>query len=150
MSSFYLSGPIAPESNPPIEPQDFQPGLFFITAITRGRTTTVTVSAPSWQNYTINQSMYIGQLVRFDLTKPYGIRQINKQTGYVLSFPSSTQVVVDIDSSLYDPFISSPPTGKTDPQIVPIGDINQGAINSSGRTNQQTFIPGSFINVSPN
>jgi len=34
-------------------------------------------------------------------------------------------------------------------QILAIGDVNQGAINSLGRRNNGTFIPGSFIDISP-
>jgi hypothetical protein len=57
-----------------------------------------------------------------------------------------------------DPFIPTPTYGPTPPQILPIGDINNGGINNiflvaqSGTTPiPQTiaFIPGSFIDVSP-
>ena len=57
-----------------------------------------------------------------------------------------------------NPFIPTPSYGPTLPQIIPIGDINNGGINNvimvaqSGTTGiPQTiaFIPGSFIDVSP-
>jgi len=58
------------------------------------------------------------------------------------------QIEINIDSSKnVDAFTTS--TNPTQPQILAIGDINTGAINASGRNNQSTFIPGSFIDISP-
>lgn len=145
MSSF-ITGPIAPESNPPIEPLWFLPSNFTITAITRGTTTTVTTtsstSAPSTNNFVV------GQLVRFNIPPTYGIQEINGKTAYVLSKPSSSQVIVDINSTTFSAFNAAPSYGPTPPQISAIGDVNSGPINAT-RSTQQTFISGSFINVSP-
>jgi hypothetical protein len=144
--STFITGPIAPENNPPIEPLWFLPSNFTITAITRGVTTTVTttssVSAPSSNNFSI------GQLVRFNIPKTYGIQEINGKVGYVLSKPASNQVTVGINSTTYSPFNAAPAYGPTPPQIAAIADINSGAINAAVAS-QQTFIAGSFINVSP-
>jgi len=135
-----ISYPIPAYSNVPIQPQFYQPRFWFISSITNGFTTTVTTTA--------NQDFVIGQLVRFIIPPSFGIRQLNERQGYVLSITSPTQIIVGIDSSAMDLFTSSSATTK--PQIVPIGDIANGQINSSGRTNNGTFIPGSFINISPN
>jgi len=139
MSDTVISYPIPAYSNVPINAQYYQPSRFVITAITQGGTTLVTTS--------VSQNFVIGQLVRFIIPQPYGIRQLNEQQGYVISIPSSTQVEVNIDSSLMDPFKSS--TFTTQPQILPIGDIANGTQNATGRRNTGTFIPGSFINISP-
>jgi hypothetical protein len=143
----FLSGPTPPQSNPAIAPQDYQPSRFVISAITPGATTTVTMTPSTTGGTTVNPNYVIGQLVRFNIPKSYGIQQINEQTGYVLSIPSSTQVVVNINSSFYDAFISSPTDTSQDPQIVAVGDINQGYINSSP-SSLGTYVPGSFIDIS--
>jgi len=56
-------------------------------------------------------------------------------------------VILDINSIGIDPFINA--GLPTKPQIVPVGDNNSGVINSNGRNHNGTFIPGSFINISP-
>jgi len=144
---FPFPGPIAPETNPTIEPLNYKPSNFTIQAISLGFNTTVTTepstSAPAINNFVV------GQLVRFTIPSTYGTRQLDGQTGYVLSVPSSNQVSVGIDSTGFTPFVSNPDYGPTPPQIAAIGDINSGPINASGRTNQTTYIQGSFINISP-
>lgn len=207
-----IVGPIAPESNPTINPQYYQPQQFFISAIALGQTTTVTA--------TESMDYVVGQLVRLLIPSYYGSIELNERQGYVLSIPSSTQVVVGIDSSKNVSAFISPYatiTGATQanpcvltanngfsigqkvqvksvegmtqlnntiytilarssttitinvnssafgaytaggtatvvstlPQIVAVGDINSGQINSSGRINNLTYINGSFINISP-
>ena len=130
-----------PQNNPSINPQYYNPSRFVISAITRGMTTTVTTTADV--NY------FVGQEVRTNIPFPYGIQQINEQLSYVLSIPASNQVVLSIDSSKYDAFKPSPSNTTNVPQILPVGDINQGVQNTNGRTSQQTYIPGSFIDISP-
>lgn len=134
-----ISYPIPPYSNVPINAQYYEPSQFFISAITQGITTTVTT--------TVNNNYVINQLVRLIIPPTFGIRQLNGQEAYVIAIPNPNQVILNIDSTNYDPFISSSAT--TQPQILAIGDINFGAINNSGRTNNGTFVPGSFINISP-
>lgn len=134
-----VSNPTPIYSNPPIEPQFYQPSQFFISAISLGQTTTVTT--------TVNNNYVVGQLVRFVIPQANGTRQLNEQPGYVINVPAPNQVVVNINSSLYDIFQTS--TQPTQPQILAIGNINSGDINASGNLNTGTFIPGSFINISP-
>jgi hypothetical protein len=133
-----ISYPIPAYSNLPIDADFYQPSRFVISNITRGQTTTVTTTQDT--NYVI------GQLIRFIIPPSYGIRQLNEQEGYVIAIPSSNQVTVNIDSTQMDAFINSSATTKA--QILAIGDINSGPVNT-GRTNNTTFISGSFINISP-
>jgi hypothetical protein len=89
----------------------------------------------------------VGQLCRLLIPRVNGTRQLNEQEGYVISIPNPNQVILGIDSSFYDPFVTS--TQPTQPQILAIGDINLGNINASGNLNTSTTIPGSYQNISP-
>lgn len=132
------TGPIAPLNNLPIHPEYYRPRFFFISAVSLGQTTTVTTST--------NHDYVIGQECRLIIPPTNGCRQLNEVKGFVISIPGSNQVVLNIDSSQnVDAFQTSSAT--TQPQILAIGDINSGAINK-GRTNNGTYIPGSFINIS--
>lgn len=133
-------GPIAPGNNYPINEQYYEPRFFFIDDISLGQTTTVTT--------TEDHDYVIGQQCRLIIPPLNGCRQLDESQGTVIEIPSANQVVLNIDSSRnVDAFQTS--SAKTQPQILPIGDYNEGAINAQGRINQSTFIPGSFINVSP-
>lgn len=135
-----ISYPIPPYQNVPIEPQFYKPSRFVISGVTLGQTTTVTT--------VVNNDYVIGQECRLIIPPTFGCRQLNGVTGFVLSIPSPNQVVLSIYSSNGDPYTSSSATTKA--QILAIGDINSGPINNSGRINTTTYIPGSFINISPN
>ncbi len=138
----FTSGPIAPERNPPIHPEYYQPRRYIISAITLGPTTTITT--------TVAHDYVIGQLIRILIPVQYGSVQLNESEGFVLSIPAANQVVIDIDSSRnVNTFIGSPTYGPTLPQICAIGDVNTGQINANGPAHLTTFIPGSFINISP-
>src|SRR6185503_6380967 len=133
------TGPIALGNNYPINAQYYSPQFFFISNITLGQTTTVTT--------TVSQDYVIGQNCRLIIPEANGCSQLNEKQGIVISIPASNQVVLNIDSSMnVDPFVTS--TADTQPQILAIGDVNSGQINT-GRTNNLTYIPGSFINISP-
>ena len=139
MANTVISYPISAYQNLPITPQFYQPSRFAISNITLGRTTTVTTDVPN--NYVI------GQLVRLIIPYSYGCTQLNESKGYVISIPANNQVVIDIDSSRnIDQFIAS--TAPNQAQILAIGEVNTGVVNT-GRNNNITYIPGSFINISP-
>lgn len=143
----FVTGPVAPESNPPIEPQFYHPSRFAIAAISLGATTTVTTIE---SDFGVDNDYVIGQQVRFLIPYFYGTYQLNQQTGLVISIPGVNQVTVNIDTSRnYNAFIPSPTFGPTQPQLIPIGDVNTGAINANGRTLNGTTIPGAFYNSSP-
>lgn len=132
-------GPIALYNNLPIETQNYQPRFYFIENVALGQTTTVTT--------TVDHDYVIGQECRLIIPPLNGCRQLDERTGIVISIPAANQVVLNINSSMnVDPFVSS--SAKTQPQILAIGDVNTGQINT-GRTNNLTYIPGSFINISP-
>jgi len=135
-----MTGPIAPYNNVPIEPKYFKPRKFFIENISLGVTTTVTT--------TRDNDYVIGQLVRLIIPYSFGSTQLNEVEGYVLSIPAPNQVVLAIDSSMnVNQFILS--SASTKAQILAIGDINSGQAKNLGITNNPTFIPGSFRNISP-
>ncbi len=140
-----LSYPIPAYQNLPIEPQFYQPSRFVISAINEGLITTVTT--------TVDTNYVVGQQVRLLIPPAYGAYGLNNQFGLVIDLPATNQVTILINSTYMDPFIPSPtiPNGgdTTLPQIVAIGDTNSGQVNL-GRNNNLTYIPGSFIDISPN
>lgn len=140
MSNTVLSYPIPPYSNVPIEPQFYEPSRFVISAITLGQTTLITT--------TQDHNYVIGQLVRLIIPPSNGCRQLNEQQGYVLSIPNTNQVILNIYSAGGDPFVSA--VNPQQPQILAIGDVNTGVVNNNGRASTGTYVPGSFINISPN
>ncbi len=135
-----ISYPIPAYSNVPIESQYYQPSQFFISDVTLGQTTIVTT--------TVDHNYVIGQQVRLLIPPSFGCIQLNNQTGFVIAIPASDEVELDIYSSGGDAYIASSATTKA--QILAIGDVNTGVINTSGRMSTGTYIPGSFIDISPN
>lgn len=146
-SGTVISYPIPANQNEPIHSAYFQPSRFVISDISLGQTTIVT--ATTAMNYVI------GQEIRLIIPPMYGSYQLNNETGFVLSLPASNQVEVSINSSQnVDAFIAFTPTipitqGYSQAQIVAIGDTNTGATNGNGNMDTLTYIPASFINISP-
>jgi len=141
MTNTVISYPIPAYSNVPIQPLYYAPSRFVINAITTGVTTLVSTS--------IAHNYVIGQLVRLIIPIGYGSRQLNGQSGYVISIPSTTSFVLDLNSQNNDAFIASPSISTTgNAQCLAIGDANNGSINT---TNSNLFynIPGAFIDISP-
>lgn len=135
-----ISYPISAYQNVPIQPEFYKPRRFVISGVTIGQTTTITT--------TDDMDYVVRQQVRLIIPPSFGCRQLNGLTGYVLSIPNPNQVEISIDSSMnVSPYIASPAT--TVAQILAIGDLNFGFINSHGRINQGTHIPGSFRDISP-
>ena len=135
-----ISGAVALYSNVAINAQYYAPSKFFISAIALGQTTTITT--------TVNHNYSLGQLVRLIIPRFNGTIQLNEQSGYVIAIPNPNEVILNIDSTFYALFQTS--TYPTQPQIIPIGDVNTGDINANGNLNTGTEIAGSFINISPN
>lgn len=135
-----ISYPVPLYANVEIDSDFYKPSRFVISAISLGSTTTITTSTD--HNYVI------GQAVRLLIPAKFGSYQLNETQGNVLSIPSTTQVEVSIDSSRnVDAFISATATTSS-PQIMAIGDMNSGQINSNA-LNTNLYIPGSFQNISP-
>lgn len=145
MPNTVISYPTPPYSNPPIQPEFYVPKKYVISDIALGPTTVVTT--------TVDHDYVIGQEVRLLIPNRYGSRLLNETTGIVLTIPTSNSVEINLNSNGVDPFIPSPTflpfESKTLAQIIGIGDVNSGVINATGRINTGTFIPGSFINISP-
>lgn len=139
MATSVITFPVPAYQNVSIHPEFFRPKRFFISAITLGILTTITT--------TVDHDYVIGQLVRILIPYKFGTIQLNERTAYVVAIPSSNQVTLDISSIGMDPFVDPGTTTKA--QILAIGDINSGQINTNGRILQLTFIPGSFQNISP-
>lgn len=135
-----ISYPIPLFQNFPIDSDFYKPSRFVISNVTLGSTTIITTS--------VDHNYVIGQEVKLLIPSNFGCYELNEQSGFVLSIPSSTQVEININSINDNAFISATATVSS-PQILAIGDINSGPTNSQGRTNQQTFIDGSFQNISP-
>jgi hypothetical protein len=135
-----VSGPIPPYSNPPIEPQFYQPSRFVISAVALGVMTTITT--------TISNNFVIGQECRLLIPETFGCTQLNGASGFVMTILSPTQFVLNIDSSKNtNPFVASSAT--TVAQVTAIGDVNQGYISNTGVNIPSVTIPGAFINISP-
>lgn len=145
MTNTVISFPIPPYSNLPINPQFFQPNVFFISNILLGDTTIITTS--------VNQNYVLSQLIKLIIPFKYGCQGLNGRSGYVISIPAPNQVEIDIYSrniDIFNPFPTFLPfESQTKPQILAVGDTNNGQINSNGRVLNSTIIPGSFINISP-
>lgn len=133
-----LSYPIPPYQNVPIHAEFYIPQRFVISGVTRGVLTTVTTA--------LDHNYVIGQEVRTLIPPSFGIRQLNELKSYVISIPASNQVIINIDSNYMDAFVASSATTK--PEILAIGDVNNGYISSTGRVIPRPYIPGSFINIS--
>ena len=131
-------GPIALYNNLPINAQFYEPSQFFIASITNGQTTLIQT--------TVNHNYVVGQLCRLVIPPANLSYQLNEQTGYVISIPQANQVVLNINSSGNDNFVTT--TQSNQPQILAVGDVSQGASNTIPSTTG-TYIPGSFINISP-
>lgn len=110
----------------------FYPRRRYITAITRGVTTTVQMS--------VTTDFVAGEKVYFNVPAAFGTSQLNGLTGTILSVNTVTNsIVVDIDSSAFTAFAF--PTsavaalGVTFPQVVPAGELGTlltGAVRDIG------------------
>ena len=140
----FNTGPIAPESNPPINPEWYSPRANVIASMSLGTTTTVTTQ--------ITNQYVVGQSIRLLIPFYWGAQTLNNTQSYVIQIISDTQFVLGLNSLNSNPFMlaAKAPQYPQSPQCIPIGDINSGAINPNGLSNQSTVIPGSFIDISPN
>lgn len=141
-SSTVISYPIPVYQNVPIHAEYYQPSVFVITRIFRGVTTLVET--------TLATNFVVGQEIRLLIPPKFGSIELNGKTGFILSFNSDTIMEVSIDSSRnVTQYNSSAVATIQNPQVVAVGDVNTGATNSTGLIDQGTYIPGSFINISP-
>ncbi len=142
MSNPFRLGPIADYRNPPIHPEWYSPKYAVLQQITP-------LSSSRTQITTEESNEFVqGQIVRFIIPFGDGMDGLNEREAYVVSILSETEFIADIDTRNFNAFNPTRNPIQT-PYVVPVGDINTGAINSSGRTNNILYIEGSFINISP-
>ncbi len=99
---------------------------------------------------TIVHSFSIGNLVKFQIPKQYGMRQLNPLKAYVLDVPADNEILVVLDTSKFDPFvIPTPiPTVVLDPaQVIPAGDANSGYSAPGAVQPKYQTIPGSYQGI---
>jgi len=142
MTSPLFTGPQALYRNVPIHTEYYNPQAAVISSITPVSQTATTVVTATDNYYTV------GTVVRFVIVKNVGMQELNQAQALVTSITSSTEFTVHADATTMTAFNSAGNT-KQDSMVLPIGDINSGQINSSGRINNTLYINGSFINVSP-
>jgi len=118
-------------------PSLYFPGVAFISAITRGTTTTIDTANA--------HNFVVGQEVAFRIPSQWSTVQLNSLPntlvpgspvyGYVIAVTDYNTVVVNIDSSAYTAFTSNPTVanvpGLSYAQIVAVGDINTGGVQIS-------------------
>jgi hypothetical protein len=99
----------------------YYPVARLITDITNAQEAVVTFSE--------DHGYLVGQVLGFRVGTDWGMYQINQLHGQVTSIPSTTQVVVDIDSSTWDSFVTPASTSQANPMAVP---TSSGFIQESG------------------
>ena len=138
----FQSGPIAPENNPPINPEYYSPNFATLQAVSSINPfqTHITTTEPN--------EFVVGQLVRFVLASNTGMLVLNEQTAYITSLIDDENFIIAFDVSQANPFNSSRNPVQSS-FVIPVGAVNSGQINSSGRINNLLYPPGAFINISP-
>jgi hypothetical protein len=95
------------------------PSMLLITNITQSAPIVITFIVPQ-----DGANRYlVGQLVRLTVPKTWGMYQANGLTGKIIQVGATT-MSLNIDSSLFDPFIYSPNTGETPASLAPSGSQN--------------------------
>jgi hypothetical protein len=82
-----------------------------------------------------------------------GMTQLNGNQFQILSCTPKT-INLNVDSTFFTSYVSGGvanlvTNNTTVAQIIATGDVNSGQTNSDGRTQNITYVPGSFINISP-
>lgn len=100
---------------------------------------------------TVNQPVYGNSVL---IQNVGGMTQLNNQVISIIA-QRSNSITLNVNSALYSAYTSGgtatayPIDGRV-AQIIALGDVNSGPINSNGRSPTSTIISGSFINISPN
>lgn len=126
-----VTSPFPPYQNEVINSDYYTPNFFLISAITLGKTTAVTTS--------VDHNFSVGQLVRFRIPARYKTRELDNVEGTVVSVPTSTQLVCEIESSGFTPFVASP-------YVATITNITQAANPTITASN--SFLIGDLVEFS--
>lgn len=109
------------------------PSALSLVAATREVQMVITVAIT---NTTTQANTYVvGMSVKLTIPKPYGMIQANGQVGKILSIVGS-DMQLDIDSSLYDPFVLPISSAQGPATISPSGSRN---LEYSNLTNRVAF-----------
>lgn len=122
----------------------YTPNVVDIQSITQQPNALVTTSE--------DHSFVVGQEVQFFIPPQWGMLQLDKNTGYILTVPASNQFTVNINTSNYDAFVTpSPPEFVVidTAQVAGIGDANTGTLSPGGIPANPNTIPGAFQNQPP-
>lgn len=95
----------------------YQRAMRIVSAITNATIPTVTT--------TVNHQYETGDIVRFNIPPLFGMEQMGQQLATV-TVTGDTTFLIDIDTTLYAPFIvpGSLPVHYTGPQVIPVGEQN--------------------------
>lgn len=112
----------------------------------------ITQSNPVLVTTTDSHAFVVGNQVQFFIPPEWGMVQLNHLKGYVLSIPSDVEFTVDINTTLFNPFVTPVPATYVviDPaQVAGIGDCNTGTSSPGGIPANPNTIPGAFQNQPP-
>lgn len=112
--------------------------------------TNITQASPA----VVTATNYFTPFDRVLITGVAGMTELNNNI-YTVVAATSSSFSLAVNSTAFTAYTGSGtaslfPHQTTVPQILAIGDVNSGAINTNGRTQNQTYINGSFIDISPN
>ena len=102
---------------------------------------------------TIDHSFVVGNQVQFSIPQAWGMYQLDGLKAYVITVPSPTEIVVNVDTTTFDAFIT--PTSPNiyvviEPaQVAGIGDFNTGTSSPGGVIANPNTIPGAYQNQPP-
>lgn len=108
------------------------PSALLIEDITRSNPMVVTVSVPE---DTASNTYIVGQLVRLNVLKPYGMYQANGLVGQIIDI-DGLDFSLNIDSTLFDAFVIPSSPVDTPASLSPSGSRN---LQYSNLTNQVPF-----------
>ena len=99
-----------------------------------------------------DHSFVIANQVQFLIPPEWGMYQINRLKGFVISIPQSDQIEVDIDTRAFDAFVTPTPSQFVvidNAQVASVGDANFGKLSPGGVVDLPNTIPGAYINQRP-
>lgn len=112
----------------------------------------ITQDAQAVVTTSIDHSFVVGNQVQFLIPPEWGMYQINRLKGFVISIPQSDEITVDIDTRAFDAFVTpTPPMFVVidNAQVASVGDQNFGSLSPGGVVTLPNTIPGAYINQRP-
>lgn len=106
------------------------PSSLVVTAATRSYPMVITVSV---ENVAEVQNYSVGMAVRLFVPRSYGMLQANGLTGTITAI-SGSDFTLDIDSSLFDAFVTPSSTAPQPASVSPAGSRNLTYTNNTSST----------------